>query len=102
MLSQSAGSPAVGAINPNGGNIGGGNTFPNSNVFDIASNREAVQVIGQTAGGQLQATYFDSGYAGDASTQGQLFATNLMGGSFTGFNIVNAGVVAHTDLFPIS
>jgi hypothetical protein len=44
--------------------------------------------------------YFDSGYS--SVSQGDLLATNLLSPSLAGFNIVNAGLVAHTDLFPIS
>jgi hypothetical protein len=97
LLPQSAGLPTVGTINPNTGGVGtiGENIIGNNN-------QETVQMIGQTASGQLEAMYFDSGYGGDAATKGDLLATNLLSPALAGFNIVNAGLVAHIDLFPIS
>jgi hypothetical protein len=77
-------------------NINANVNIPGNNV------QEMVQMIGQTANGQLEAMYFDSGFGGDSATTGDLLATNLMSPSLAGYNVVNAGLVAHTDLFPIS
>jgi hypothetical protein len=97
LLPQSASLPAVGTINPNTGGV----SDPGDNILG-SNNQETVQMIGQTASGQLEAMYFDSGYGGDTATEGDLVATNLMSPLLAGFNIVNAGLVAHLDLFPIS
>jgi hypothetical protein len=75
----------------------GGNT--NQNVSD-GSGREGVQMISQLANGSIDALYFDSGY--NTTSQGTMYASNLLAGAYPGWNVVDAGSVAHNDLFPIT
>jgi hypothetical protein len=54
----------------------------------------ASQFIAQTASGQLDALYLDSGYNEPLGHVGAFYGSNLYGPSFSGSSIVNAGAVA--------
>ena len=94
LLPGSAGSPSVAAINQEAG----GNT--NQSLYDSAG-QEQVQMISQLPDGHLDALYFGSGY-NDPSQYGVMYASDLLNATFPGFHVVDAGAVAHGDLFPIA
>jgi hypothetical protein len=97
LLAGSAGTPAIGAVNQNDGSAG-----PNFNVRDPAApNIEGLQLIGQTASGQPDVLYYDTGINDHANT-GILYSTNLLNTSFPGWNVVDGGWVNHTDIFPVA
>jgi hypothetical protein len=72
------------------------------NLQDAPGTPQGLQEIAQTATGQIDSLYYDTGL-GDpvAGNQGILYASNLLG-SFPGWNVEQGGLVNHTDLFPIS
>jgi hypothetical protein len=92
LLAGSAGMPAIGAVNQNFGY--------NQNELDASTNTEGLQLIGQTAGGQPDVLYYDSG-KNDPMNAGWLYATNLLNNSFSGWNVVDGGYVSHS-IFPVS
>jgi hypothetical protein len=94
MLPGSAGSPPVGAINQDFG-------FDDNASLADASGHEGVQMVSQLPTGQLDTLYFDSGY-NDAANEGVLYASSLTNLSMPGWHVVDAGAVAHNDLFPIT
>jgi hypothetical protein len=63
--------------------------------------RETIEMVGQLPNGQIDHLFFDSGY-NDVANRGVEIGT-LAENFFvpTGWHIVDAGIVAHTDLFPI-
>ena len=71
------------------------------NLQDTAGTPQGLEVVAQTASGQLDLVWYDTGL-GDpiASDLGILYASNLLG-SFPGWHVVQGGPVNHTDLFPI-
>jgi hypothetical protein len=93
LLAGSAGTPAIGAANQNIG--------ANRNEFDASTHTEGLQLIGQTAGGQLDVLYYDTG-KNDPMNAGELYSTNLLNNAFPGWNVVDGGLVNHTDIFPVS
>jgi len=76
----------------------GGNT--NQNVSN-GSGLEAAQMISQLANGSIDALYFDSGY-NNSLQQGAFYASNLLSGAYPGWNVVDAGGVAHSVLFLVT
>jgi hypothetical protein len=94
LFPGSAGIGAIGAINPDTGDVG-----HNTN-FTAGTGTEGVQMVSQLASGQLDFLNFDSGY-NDAANEGALYASNLLAPSFPGWHVVDGGAVA-TNLFPIS
>jgi hypothetical protein len=92
LLAGSAGTPAIGAANQNFG-------F-NQNLIDASTLTEGLQLIGQTAGGQPDVLYYDTG-KNDPMNAGWLYATNLLNNSFSGWNVVDGGYVSHS-IFPVS
>jgi hypothetical protein len=98
-MSSSFLSPSNPGVNVSAINQGaGGNT--NQNVSN-GSGLEGVQMLSQLSNGSIDALYFDSGYNNSAQ-QGTMYASNLLSGSYSGWNVVDAGSVAHNDLFPIA
>jgi hypothetical protein len=92
LLPGSAGTPPVFDVNPDFG--------LNFNVRD-ASGTEGLQLMTQTSAGAIDVVYFDSGYS-DAPNKGVLYASNLLNPAFPGWHDVHAGLVAHTDVFPVT
>jgi hypothetical protein len=101
-LPGTAGSPPVFAIDQDF-NFGSSNVNHAATVNGVFG--EVVSMVGQLANGQIDSLFFDSGYfpADHGATRGVEFAT-LAENTFVpaGWHIVDAGIVAHTDLFPIT
>jgi hypothetical protein len=94
LLAGSAGMPAIGAVNQNLG--------VNQNLIESsAPQTEGLQLIGQTAGGQPDVLYYDTG-KNDPMNAGLLYATNLLNTAFPGWNVVDGGLINHSEIFPIS
>jgi hypothetical protein len=93
LIPGSAGTPLIGEVNPNDG--------VNFNVVQAVSGIEGLQAVSQTSDGHLDALYYDTG-TNDATNTGILYASNLLNGSYAGWNGVDGGLVNHTDLFPIA
>jgi hypothetical protein len=93
LLAGSAGTPTIGAVNQN--------NLLDANVRDPNTGIEGLQLIGQTAGGQPDVMYYDTG-AHDPTNAGILYASNLLNNAFSGWNVVDGGFVNHNDIFPIS
>jgi hypothetical protein len=95
-LPGSAGTGVVGQVNPD---FGAG-TDPNLNIQDSATGVEGVETASMIDGSHINLEYFDSGY-NDAANEGTLYASNLLVGGFAGTHLIDAGSIAHNDLFPI-
>jgi hypothetical protein len=93
LLAGTAGTASVMAVNQDFGLRNG------ANVTD--GTHEGVQMITQTADGHANVLYFDAGY-NDASHEGAMYASCLLSVPFSGWNIVDAGVVTQQDLFRIT
>jgi hypothetical protein len=93
LLAGSAGTEPIGAVNQNNGS--------NFNVLALPSTIEGLQLIGQTASGQPDVLYYDTGINDPANT-GIRYATNLLNDSFPGWNVVDGGGINHTLIFPVS
>ena len=94
FLISAPGTPAFGEANPDIAN--------GWNLRDSGGGPQGLQEIAQTASGQIDALYYDTGLQDPvASNQGILYASNLLG-SFPGWNVVQGGPVNHNLIFPIS
>jgi hypothetical protein len=92
-IAGSAGTSPVGEANPDIGFA--------ENLQDASGTPQGLQDVAMTASGQLDVLYYDTGL-GDPGNQGILYASNLLQGNFSGWKVVQGGLVSHTDLFPIS
>jgi hypothetical protein len=86
----SAGTPTVGETNPD--------SF--YNLQDGSGTPQGLENVSMTASGQLDLTYWDTGL-GDPTNEGIMYASNLLNGSFAGWNVVQGGLSAR-NLFPVS
>jgi hypothetical protein len=86
--------PPIGEANPD--------LFIAENLQDTPGSPQGLEVVAQTATGQLDLAWYDTGL-GDpvVSNKGILYATNLLD-TFPSWHVVEGGFVAHNDLFPIS
>jgi hypothetical protein len=105
LLPGSAGTPPVFGVNPDF-SIFGGTNARNLNVLGPpglvpGTNLEGLQLLTKTAAAAIDVVYFDSGYR-DPSNKGVMYASNLTSPSFPGWQGVDANIVAHTSLFPVT
>jgi hypothetical protein len=94
LLPGSAGTGVVGQVNPDFG------TNTNESIRDSTTGVEGVETASMTADGHINLEYFDSGY-NDGTNIGTLYASNLLQPGFSGTHVIDAGSIAHNDLFPI-
>jgi hypothetical protein len=70
-------------------------------LIDPCTLTEGLQLVGQTAGGQADVLDYDTG-KNDPTNAGLLYATNLLNTAFPGWNVVDGGLVNHSEIFPIT
>jgi hypothetical protein len=92
-VAGSAGTSPIGEANPD--------VSIAENLQDASGTPQGLQDVAMTASGQLDVLYYDTGL-GDPGNQGILYASNLLQGNYSGWNVVQGGFVSHNYLFPIS
>jgi hypothetical protein len=91
LLPGSAGTAPVGAVNQD--------DIERENLEDAAGH-QGVQMVSQLPSGQLDFQSYNSAY-NDTANDGVLYASNLLTPSFSGFHVVDGGLI-NNILFPIS
>jgi len=100
LLPGTAGSPTLGAVNQDFGDVSfaGGHDV---NAQLTGSDRQTVEMVGTTSTGQIDLLFFNSGFNENPVNRGAEIGTSLLNLSIPGWSIVDGGIVAHTDFFPI-
>jgi hypothetical protein len=99
LLPNSAGSPALSVLNQDFSPFG---VDEGTNATGASGAPQAVEMVG-TVAGQPDLLFFNSGYSDSLAHKGVEVGTLLE--NFTlpsGWQLVDAGIVAHTDIFPIT
>lgn len=99
LLPDTAGSPTLFALDQDFSGA-----FVDANVGAVVDGviQNTVEMVGMTPSGQIDHLFFESGYS-DSAHVGKEFGSLLENFALSaGWQIVDAGVVAHNDIFPLT